>query len=110
MDIRAKDILSISQRIDHSVLPEPGQIKTAIEYRTSHGTATVFYFMVLSDDAYRCAELQESGAIETVKFKQNEDGWQFMFGFQDKDKNFTVDLEEAEMQNILEQQHIELVK
>lgn len=110
MEIKANDILSISQRIDHSAPPEPGQIKTAIEYQTSHGTATAFYFTVLSDDVYHCAELQESGTLETVKFKQNENGWQLIFGFQDKDKNFAVDLEEVELQNILEQQHIELAK
>lgn len=110
MEIKANNILSICQRIDHTVPPEPGQIKTAIEYQTSHGTATSFYFTVLSDDVYQCAELQEAGVLETIKFKQSEDGWHLMFGFQDKEKNFTVDMEETELQSLLEQQHIELAK
>lgn len=111
MRIDSSFITSIIPRTDHSIEPKPNQIKTGIEYKATHGMATSFYFSTLSEAAYRTPELQDTGKIETLKFLETEeDSWNLIFGFEDKEKNFSIELLADEVKEILAQNHIQLAR
>lgn len=111
MKIDPPFIISVIPRTDHSIKPEPDQIKTGIEYKAAHGMATSFYFSTLSTDAYQAPELQDTGKIDTLKFLETEEGsWNLIFGFENKEKNFSIELPADEVKEILEQNHIQLAR
>lgn len=111
MKIDSSFITSIIPRTDHSIEPEPGQITTGIEYKADHGMATSFYFSTLSTAAYESPELQGTGEIKTLKFLETEEGsWNLIFGFEDKEKNFSIELPADAVKEILTQNHIQLAR
>lgn len=104
-------IISVIPRTDHSIESEPNQIKTGIEYKAAHGMATSFYFSTLSTEVYQSPELQDTGKIDTLKFLETEVGsWNLIFGFEDKEKNFSIELLADEVKEILAQNHIQLAR
>lgn len=111
MELNASFITSIVPYIDHSVELQPGQIKTAIEYKATRGMAASFFLSVLSEDTLQQPELQEAGILASLKFLQKEDNtWCIKFAFQDEGQNFSVDIAEEEVNKILDQNQIQLAK
>lgn len=108
MKVKANDILSMTLRLNHGEEWNKGEVKSAIEYRTPQGIACSFYVTVLSDAVYQEPEFLESGALDTIKFKQDEDVWHVLFCFENKGKDFSADMIPGEMEKLIEQQQIQL--
>lgn len=111
MELNASFITSIIPYIDRSVKLHPGQIKTTIEYKATHGMAASFFLSVLSEDSLQQPELKETDGLSILKFLQTEDEtWRINFAFPNQEQNFSVDIAEDEVNKILDQNQIQLAK
>lgn len=106
-EISLKHIVSMEARKGNEHPEADDQLGAAIEYRTAHGVAVVFYTATVKNELY--STVGEGIRPVTLKFQEQEDlSWNLLVGFSSTSESLKVEFSAEEVQRFFEELGIKL--